>query len=100
MKGSQYSGEMKNGVIIGGIPYDLEPNRNTQDEGYGLRAGLKLEKVFGAVGVFMEPFIRYWRIQDSDVGSKQVSGLPVAVNGFYEPKNYTYEYGLKVGVSF
>jgi len=101
IKGSQYSGTMADAVDIGGVTYDLEPNRNSQDDGYGLRTSLKIEKAFGEkIGIFVEPFVRYWHIQNSDIGYKRISGTSWAVEGFYEPKNYTWEYGLKAGVSF
>lgn len=63
--------------------------KNKQDEGYGLRMSAKLEKSFGATGLFVEPFVRYWRVQKSD-----------EVYGSYEPNNETKEWGVKIGLSF
>jgi len=74
--GNQYSG----------IAYGIN---NTQDKGFGLRGGIKLEKNFGNMGLFVEPFYRFWKIQNSDV-----------VSGLYEPFNISREYGAKVGISF
>lgn len=71
--------------------------RNKQEEGYGLRGSVKLEKEFKNFGVFAEPFIRYWHIQNSD-------DVPVIIGPylyeFREPKNETREYGLKIGLTF
>ena len=91
LKGEQYSGEVG----------DLDGNTNHQNQGYGVRISLKTEKNFGKIGVFVEPFWRYWHIQNSSVGYKEIISAPGwAIDGFYEPKNYTHEYGLKVGLSF
>ncbi len=92
LRGTQYSGEMM-GILDG--------NTNDQNEGYGVRVSLKAEKSLGKVGLFIEPFWRYWHIQNSTIGHKDIIGAPGwFMDGFYEPKNYTHEYGLKAGISF
>ena len=97
IRGSQYSGSMYVGDPIG----TLAGNTNRQHKGYGLRASFKAERMLGKVGIFIEPFWRYWHIQNSSVGYKALEDFPGWVlDGFYEPKNHTREYGLKVGVSF
>jgi len=60
-----------------------------QDSGYGLRFAAKVEKNLQSVGIFAEPFFRYWDIDKSNVKY-----------GFLEPKNKTTEFGLRVGFSF
>jgi hypothetical protein len=61
-----------------------------QNTGYGLRFSGKVSKKIDAkTSVFIEPFIRYWDIANSDI-----------INGYLEPKNNTVEYGAKIGVSF
>ncbi|MDR2207712.1 MAG: hypothetical protein LBE22_01885 [Azoarcus sp.] len=61
-----------------------------QKSGHGLRFSVKFEKDFMTVGsVFAEPFFRYWNISRSNTQS-----------GYYEPKNRTEEFGLRVGFSF
>lgn len=95
LKGTQYSG----GVLSNYGP--LDGNTNNQSEGYGVRISVKTERSLGKVGVFVEPFWRYWHIQNSDIGSKDLLDHPGwYMKGFYEPKNYTHEYGLKVGLTF
>lgn len=74
--GNQYSG----------IGYGLN---HTQDKGIGLRGGIKVEQNFGAIGLFIEPFYRFWKIQNSDV-----------VSGYIEPFNISREYGTKIGLTF
>lgn len=71
--------------------------RNKQDEGYGLRGSVKLQKDFKNFGIFAEPFIRYWHIQNSD---KALVTDGVYIYEFVEPKNETREYGLKIGLVF
>ena len=100
LRGSQYSGVMHDALIIGSDTYDLAGNRNKQDQGYGLRTSLKLEKSWEKIGLFVEPFIRYWHIQNSNIEAKEIVGTGLALDGFYEPKNWTYEYGLKAGITF
>lgn len=70
---------------------------NTQDEGYGLRAGLRIQYNFGTFGIFAEPFYRYWHIQNSEP--------QYYTDGYYiytllEPKNETREAGVKIGIVF
>ncbi|MBR3604204.1 MAG: hypothetical protein IKL48_06010 [Elusimicrobiaceae bacterium] len=89
LKGKQYSGPVSG----------MEGNNNDQGEGYGVRVSLKAEKKFEKVGVFVEPFWRYWHIQNSSLAWKEITGTGWAM-GVIEPKNYTHEYGLKIGVSF
>lgn len=67
----------------GGVP------ENRQGDGYGLRASLRVEMMTRLCGVSVEPFVRYWDIEDSEVA-----------NGIMEPSNTTREIGLKVGLLF
>lgn len=62
---------------------------NKQGQGFGARTSLKIEKEFKQIGLFIEPFYRYWHIQNSDW-----------VDGNQEPQNLTYESGLKIGITF
>jgi len=64
-----------------------------QKSGYGLRLSAKIEKNFQSVGVFAEPFYRYWDIKRSDIETN-------AYGAFVEPKNKTNEFGMRIGVSF
>jgi len=75
LQGEQYSG--RNGGVT-----------NTQREGYGLRGSVRIG-FGGSTSVFVEPFYRYWHLQDSDV-----------VSGLVEPHNSTREYGIKAGFTF
>ena len=77
---------------------------NSQDHGYGVRASAKLEVDMGPFGVFVEPFWRYWKIQNSDKFWYDVvdgSGTPTGEYGYIiEPFNITREYGIRTGITF
>ncbi len=58
---------------------------NEQDSGYGLRGSVRFQKHGEKTDFIIEPFIRYWNIDKSDV-----------VLGVYEPANETLEYGIQL----
>lgn len=58
---------------------------NEQDSGYGLRGSVRFQKHGKKTDFIIEPFIRYWNIDKSDV-----------VLGGYEPENETLEYGIQL----
>ena len=65
--------------------------RHDQHEGYGFRLSAKLQINLDGhkSGLFVEPFYRFWEIQDSE-----------SSGGYMEPHNKTEELGLRVGVTF
>jgi hypothetical protein len=62
---------------------------NTQKDGYGMRAALRVVRKSGRVDYVLEPFVLYWDIKDSDY---------VGAAGWYEPDNQTLEYGVRVAM--
>jgi hypothetical protein len=62
---------------------------NEQDSGYGYRASVRLQHKSEESTFVVEPFIRYWDIDDSE---------PEYVNlgTIWEPANETTEYGLSI----
>ena len=98
LSGTQYSGPVESGDPLVG---KLSGNDNKQNDGYGVRVSFKVQRDMGKVGLFVEPFWRYWHIQNSNIGAKELVNYPgLYLDGFYEPKNYTSEYGVKVGLAF
>lgn len=94
LSGEQYSGE-----IIG---YDAsEGVRHSQEQGYGLRASLRFSSLLSFAEIFVEPFWRYWHIQNSE---KEYQYIQIGGTWYqqltYEPFNTTQEYGVKVGIAF
>lgn len=84
LSGHQYSG------LQGGV-------NNTQDSGYGARLGLDLHipSSFQAFDYNVGMFVRHWNIKDSSINTSnngRFTGL--------EPRNRTYEIGVKVGLVF
>lgn len=74
------------------------PNlKNDQKRGYGVRGSLRFAHQGEYFNLFLEPFFRYWLIQNSDVTT--ASGSVYAVTGL-EPKNNSTEYGFKLGLQF
>ena len=63
---------------------------NMQDSGYGYRASIRFQKVSTDAVFVIEPFLRYWDIDDSD--------LEYAGYGYYvlEPANNTTELGVQL----
>ncbi|UCF15739.1 MAG: hypothetical protein JSW59_20280 [Phycisphaerales bacterium] len=61
------------------------PNiRNDQDEGFGYRASVRIQHKHSDGILIIEPFFRFWDIEDSEVSL-----------GWLEPANETTEYGIQ-----
>ena len=75
---------------------------NKQDKGYGVRASVKAEVDMGPFGIFVEPFWRYWKIQNSQ--KVWYEGMDIYGNPYegyiVEPFNITREYGIRAGITF
>jgi len=70
---------------------------NDQDQGYGIRGAVRIEKKLSASSVFLEPFVRYWHVSQSDDAIFSAGGT---LYRGYEPKNDTTEIGASVGLKF
>lgn len=68
-------------------------------DGYGLRVSLYFNPAFATdSALFIEPYITYWDIDDSDRATWTSFGIPI---GFvFEPENRTKTYGLRIGWQF
>jgi hypothetical protein len=71
--------------------------RNHQDKGFGIRGSVKFLKHYDPFDLYIEPFIRFWNIEDSKsidlvLEGEDASGL--------EPHNTTTEVGSKFGIQF
>ncbi|NJB67998.1 hypothetical protein GGQ74_001671 [Desulfobaculum xiamenense] len=78
----------------------LDDARNDQDmfDGYGLRGAVFVAYTFDGFGVVVEPYIRYWDIDESDSDEVSLGGAPYST--VVEPENTTRVYGVAVRVSF
>lgn len=70
---------------------------NAQHEGFGLRGSLQIRKTLSHVHLVLEPFVRYWNIEDSETVNAFVDG---AYGNYIEPHNKTLEAGFKLGLQF
>ena len=70
---------------------------NGQDQGYGLRGSIWVEKKFTYTSVLFEPFIRYWHISQSDF---VIAVGPGSIVAGIEPKNNTTEIGARIAIKF
>ena len=79
---------------LGAFYPDLGVAENEQNSGYGLRASVKIGNKKN-LPFIIEPFIRYWNIDDSDSVNVPAIGIP-----FMEPSNETTEIGVKLYIRF
>ena len=84
---------------LGDFLAGLDTLENTQEEGYGVRGSMKFQKKSGDVDYVIEPFIRYWDIEKSNVAVITYSGTPIGLVG-YEPANESTEFGVKFAARF
>ena len=67
--------------------------KNDQDDGYGVRGSLEFLKKINSFSFLLEPYARWWSIENSS---------PIYFNRgvFLEPGNESIELGVRVGVEF
>lgn len=96
--GTQYSEltDVNNGVYT--YSDDL---KNKQNDGYGLRASVKIAKKLDSFSLAFEPFLRYWDIENSESDTVIIDeGGTLSEVSFIEPQNSSTQYGLKVSLLF
>ena len=71
---------------------------NNQTAGYGLRGSFMVTPPLNFHNFSFGPYVRYWNIHNSDVGTLYVSGVPVATG--LEPGNNTLELGIETSLRF
>ena len=74
---------------------DLE---NDQDDGYGTRASLAVEKQGRKIAWVVEAFWRYWDIDESNAAPLSLSGTVIGVG--FEPANDSFEVGGRITARF
>ncbi len=74
--------------------YRYNDVENDQSDGYGFRSSVTFQNSHFVV----EPYIRYWDIDDSDPSILSSFGRPVDV--VYEPENNSTEIGIKFAIKF
>jgi hypothetical protein len=71
---------------------------NRQDNGYGIRGSIKFLKKGSLVDFYVEPYIRYWNIEQSKGELISIDNAAPLIYG--EPANNTVEVGTKFGIQF
>lgn len=107
---------LNNGWLLGGsVEYDyfwagkqkshlgdavagLNTVENDQEDGWGIKGSVKIKKEGESMDFFVEPFVRYWHIDQSNDSNVTYNGVIVGYG--YEPQNTSFEAGAKLAVSF
>ena len=76
---------------------DVEIN---QSEGYGLRGSISIAKKGERLGFIIEPYVKYWNIDESYNKLVTYKGIPDGYDYGHEPKNNSTEIGCKLAVKF
>jgi len=84
---------------LGDAEPGIDPIKNDQNDGYGLRGSFKIIRKNKNVDFFVEPFVRYWNIENSELQNITYYGDPIGWVGL-EPKNNSTEYGIKIGLRY
>ncbi len=77
---------------------ELDDMENRQNNGYGLRASIEIQRIGETVDFIIEPFIRYWNIEKSEVEDLKQNGITIGEG--WEPANNTTEAGIKFMARF
>ncbi|MFH1655051.1 MAG: autotransporter domain-containing protein [Candidatus Omnitrophota bacterium] len=93
-------------IFIGGLQKSylsqaiagLNDVENNQYDGYGVRGSLKIQKKVARFDFLLEPFVKYWKIEESEWTTITYTGTIIGYG--YEPKNKSLEYGLKCAVRY
>lgn len=81
----------------GKTPNPSTDAENDQHTGFGLRGSFQVKRKADLINFYVEPFFRYWNIEDSDISEASFNGL--IITGL-EPNNKTIETGVKLGMEF
>lgn len=76
----------------------LNDVENKQTSGYGFRGSISIAKKYKKAGFVLEPYIRYWNIEDS--GIEPVTYYGTILTYGIEPANNSTEVGCKLAITF
>jgi hypothetical protein len=80
------------------VSTSLNTIENDQNNGYGARVSIELARTSDKYDLVLEPFVRYWDIDDSSTAVVTCGGTPCAVG--YEPKNESLDAGIRFGIRY
>ena len=81
-----------------GAGLELDDMENRQNKGYGVGASVEFQRKGETVDFIIEPFIRYWNIEKSEVEDLKLNGITIGEG--WEPANETTEAGIKFMARF
>lgn len=81
-----------------GAGLELDDLENRQNKGYGLRASVEFYRKGETIDLVIEPFIRYWNIEESELEDLKLNGI--TIGEAWEPANDTTEIGIKFMARF
>ncbi len=91
-----WKGKQKSNYSTADVGYnDVE---NDQNSGYGLRGSIMIKKQTARLFFVIEPFLRYWNIDKSEIENRTYHGTINAA--VWEPKNESTEIGIKFTIGF
>ena len=114
--GAKFITDLKNGWSVGAMAEydifwwgeqkshfsDVDPSlndiKNRQTSGYGLRGSVELQRKVKKIAFAIEPFIRYWNINESR--HEDLTQYGITIGEAWEPKNNSTEYGINLLVRF
>lgn len=91
-----WSGEQNS--YLSDVDVSLADVSNDQDNGWGMKAALKIKNEREAMNILFEPYVNYWSIDRSNTSPLVLFGA--IVGSTVEPENTSLEYGLKLGVEY
>ena len=83
---------------LGGAVAGYNTVENDQEDGWGIKGSVKIKKNGEAMDFLVEPFVRYWHIDQSNNSNLTYNGVIVGYG--YEPQNTSFEAGAKLAVTF
>jgi hypothetical protein len=93
------SGEVKSHISDIHPAFNDPENDQDFEDGYGVGLALQFNrKLSDNYGFSIEPYIRYWDIDESDISTLTEYGIPIAY--LVEPENETTVYGLRLIITF
>lgn len=83
---------------LGDAVAGLNTVENDQKKGMGVRGSIKIKCESESFDFFVEPYVRYWDVDDSEISPITFSGVLVGFG--LEPENNSLEAGARIGISF
>lgn len=102
----QVGANVEGDILLSGTQYShleqVDPAysrlKNDQEDGWGIRGSVQILRTVEDWILSVEPYVKYWDIDQSNTSVVTCGGTPCAAG--YEPKNESFEAGLRIGTQF